>query len=522
MADTLSGAALNDRIARIVAYASPTAASANPLQVFAVEAYGAIGNGTTDDAPAIQAAINAAGVAGGVVAFGPKTYAIGSTLTVGQVRAVTLQGAGRNTLNLPFGTVLLWTGLNSDNWIAINGDMCSVKDMVLMTNGTQAAGAAIAIERTSLIGTRNSVENVFIYNCFNGVGVQGFNYCKITDTIIVNYRGSYGTRLYGDSTFRTDNFFMTRVVAQPATTNETSSAGFIFEGLCASVFVSDCYFPSSNYGIWAKKNGAGQQPGACRFFHISVEGCRTNGAYFESVNTVTITDSFVGTCGLVGNSGAGAGIRIGADTKGAFTFNNVNVGTSGECGIDCEITRARVRIANCSVASNSQNSSGTYPGIRFQAGCDGFVVTGGNSGGGNFADPLETLKQAYGIEIATTCVDFVINGVNLEGNVMGAVLDSSTSAGKITNCIGYESSRGATTNATGPNGSGNITIPHGLSKTPVSASAVLYGASGAVSVRVVSYSTTNLVVQIFDTSTGAAITTGTYQVAWSARTDRAG
>ncbi len=54
----------------------------NGGQVFNVKAYGANGNGTTDDTAAIQAAITAAVVTGGTVFFPPGTYDITSTLGV--------------------------------------------------------------------------------------------------------------------------------------------------------------------------------------------------------------------------------------------------------------------------------------------------------------------------------------------------------------------------------------------------------------------------------------------------------
>lgn len=48
---------------------------------FNVMDYGAVGNGTTDDAAAIQSCINAAGV-GGTVYFPDKSYRINSTLNI--------------------------------------------------------------------------------------------------------------------------------------------------------------------------------------------------------------------------------------------------------------------------------------------------------------------------------------------------------------------------------------------------------------------------------------------------------
>ncbi|MEI6162109.1 MAG: glycosyl hydrolase family 28-related protein, partial [Roseococcus sp.] len=58
-----------------------------------VRDFGAVGNGTTNDAPAIQAAIKALGTAGGVVHYGPRTYRIASAIVINNT-SVRLQGAG--------------------------------------------------------------------------------------------------------------------------------------------------------------------------------------------------------------------------------------------------------------------------------------------------------------------------------------------------------------------------------------------------------------------------------------------
>ncbi|MCX8135211.1 MAG: hypothetical protein N3D18_14770 [Roseococcus sp.] len=52
--------------------------------------FGAAGNGTTNDAPALQAAINALGSAGGTIRLGPRTYRLASPVTIsaGPIRLI--------------------------------------------------------------------------------------------------------------------------------------------------------------------------------------------------------------------------------------------------------------------------------------------------------------------------------------------------------------------------------------------------------------------------------------------------
>lgn len=75
-------------------------------QVFNVKAYGVKGNPSTDDSAAIQAAINAAGVNGGIVYFPPGTYFINAGLTISSPN-VMLQGAGANTSVIIVGSVVM-------------------------------------------------------------------------------------------------------------------------------------------------------------------------------------------------------------------------------------------------------------------------------------------------------------------------------------------------------------------------------------------------------------------------------
>lgn len=73
-----------------------SASGSSSDHTFDVIAYGATGNGTTDDTTSLQAAINAANAAGGGVVFMPTgNYKITSALTI--YTGITLRGAGRES-----------------------------------------------------------------------------------------------------------------------------------------------------------------------------------------------------------------------------------------------------------------------------------------------------------------------------------------------------------------------------------------------------------------------------------------
>jgi hypothetical protein len=101
------------RIALAVLFATTigcgsTNVASGPRGVYAVDDYGAAHDGTTDDGPAIRAAIADAVKTGGIVAFGPGVYAFADSLVI-DASSITLRGIGRadeHDLDSGRGTVL--------------------------------------------------------------------------------------------------------------------------------------------------------------------------------------------------------------------------------------------------------------------------------------------------------------------------------------------------------------------------------------------------------------------------------
>lgn len=108
-----------------------------------LDAFGAKGDGTTDDAAALTAAVNSAGVL--AVRCGPKSYAFASSVTVPAGVRIFGQGQGSTTLYMKTG----WTGT-----ILSLGDNCVVQDLTLDGNddsstvGGRPASAAVNVRFT--------------------------------------------------------------------------------------------------------------------------------------------------------------------------------------------------------------------------------------------------------------------------------------------------------------------------------------------------------------------------------------
>ncbi len=132
-----------------------------------VKAYGATGDGVTDDAAAIQAALTAVGTTGGVVYLPEGTYIIGTPLVVPSWTPFTMKGSGWKTilkakasanLSAVIGdgttTSRVWQSLFQD--FAIDGNV---------TNGNAS------VKGMYICGHSSFVHRVWAYNCYDGIDV---------------------------------------------------------------------------------------------------------------------------------------------------------------------------------------------------------------------------------------------------------------------------------------------------------------------------------------------------------------
>lgn len=117
-----------------------------------IEGFGAVGDGIVDDTASIQAAIDAAEIAQGMVYLPTGTYRITSELI--NDSKIMIQGSGRDL------TIIL---SDSCNGLYMSGSNSTIKDLTFMTNGTTHYGLTIEgdymlIERVGFKGEEISTD----------------------------------------------------------------------------------------------------------------------------------------------------------------------------------------------------------------------------------------------------------------------------------------------------------------------------------------------------------------------------
>lgn len=133
------------------------------------QAFGAVGDGTTDDAAAINAALSAANTAGGgIVALPAGTYIIGASLTI--YSKVKLIGAGieatiiklKNASNVDMLVSSGFAGLTGGNTTGGIYNF-SIEDMTIDGNKTNQTAASSGIK---IYGYGYIIRNLRVRNCF--------------------------------------------------------------------------------------------------------------------------------------------------------------------------------------------------------------------------------------------------------------------------------------------------------------------------------------------------------------------
>ena len=154
------------------------------------DAYGAKGDGSTDDTVAIQAAITAVSATGGIVFFPPGTYIVSNALTVNSY--IVFAGAGDHATNISMSSVT-----NKDCFSGVDVSNVSFRDLTLTGPGS-GSGKGINFTRSSNPATAYiACSNLKILNWGSDGAAISNPIVSTFSRIITQTNGGYGLNLYG-------------------------------------------------------------------------------------------------------------------------------------------------------------------------------------------------------------------------------------------------------------------------------------------------------------------------------------
>ena len=200
-----------------------TNVEAKLAQYVSVKDFGAVGNGTTDDTAAIQAAINALATTGGVILIPPGIYKVSSTLNIvygtqsfddwrDYPISINLQGNGKSSQ-------LHWYGGNNTSVVQYKGDSTGtgttsktfIRDFYIKNANASTGLRGITLgdeTQPNILGIVNcTITGMAIFKCSRAINVQYQSHeCLISGNHLSEYT-DYGVWLKSNGCVISNNHF---------------------------------------------------------------------------------------------------------------------------------------------------------------------------------------------------------------------------------------------------------------------------------------------------------------------------
>lgn len=420
--------------------------------IYNAEAYGCVGDDSTDNATAIAAAITDIPAGGGTLYFGPGTFRYSGTITIS--KSVNIIGAGAQS------TFLKQTSTTADG-IVFNNPRSGIWMCNLTSTATKTAGKTIKIAASNCV-----VAYCWFTSAYIGVSMEGATSSIVTDTIMTSpcsaatSASSAAISISGTAfDMHVRRFTVTGDVgAFPAFGLLVADVGdltieaseFIRCNDCmnvqpgnakvaASINAHDTYFDSGQRGLVIAPTGTGAVV-RCEFMGCWFGNQSGNGIEIASTGTVRQID-FLGPQ-MTLNGGRGALISGGNDIhfNGGWACNNTS------SGIEIAANVTKFSVANMRIGDGAGLSGNGAWGILVNAGtsdqyrivnndCTGNTSGGISDGGtgvqktilgnlpmGNVIETApRTLGQGSVIAIVNTVTNTTVWSQTVKGGSWGAV-----------------------------------------------------------------------------------------------------
>lgn len=367
--------------------------------------YGAVGNGSTDDTAAINAAYTAIGAGGGILYFPAGTYKVTAALTP-WVNTMTVMGDGWNASTIATNSATL-------DVVTISG-VVRVTNMRFLPSVARTAGREINITAG---GNQVVIDNCFFNGYFNAINV-GVGPVGLT---IATCQFTNGTAATGIGiSFASGTDMLITNIEMDAASGSKPAVGILVSNI-GDLTITGC-------GIAHQVVPLSIAPGNGQ----TVAQVYAQGCFFDNGGTGMLVQP-TGTGGVVRmqfancwfSSCSSQGIRIiggGSTTCDGLDFVNSHVILNGSNGVQVDAGAKNVRFIGGEFGQN------TGDGLQFNN--TDFTVLGirtGNPG-------ALTGNTNYGVNINNAaCNHFLVMGNDLRGNIVGAENNLSTQTDWIMN-----------------------------------------------------------------------------------------
>lgn len=322
--------------------------------------YSAIGNGTSDDTAALQAALDAVPATGGIVFMPAGRYKVTSTLTITR-QNVTLYGAGPGQR---VGATQNATGARIE--AATTGFSGTAVLRVAPTSGT------VPLHGVTL--------RDFAIDCQDtGTGVDGIHFRSnrsLIDHVYVFQATGAGIRLEGYATWDLYDSVLRNVQV-----SECAAEGLLLAEGATDMHFEHCILFNNNDNMALTGGGS----------------CQVTGCHFYDATRYNIFFN-------------GAGSRS--------KFCNCKIEGAGQHGVNIDSTvqgYSDIQIHGCNITNNGDSANNTYDGIIIQ-GPSGNGVSRTNISGCAFTTKSGTVNEVrYFVNISSTAAQFTLVAANTFG-----------------------------------------------------------------------------------------------------------
>ena len=366
-----------------------------------VKAYGATGDGSTDDTSAIQSAINAAS-AGGTVLIPTGTFVVSSSLTIDNDN-ITLCGLGASSVIRVAGSALGIDVIKIGNGTTTRAQ-CAVRNLRLTASAQKTAGIGIKLNKCFKIW----LEDLLIEKQYRSLQITNttevwLNRSDVRDT------KEHGLFIDNDLNSGYDWYISDCVFDNPDVTNIGS--GIYWNG-GETLVVSGLDLLRFTTGFYVNPN-AGRESRFAFLNNMIMDTCSDNNVHISNTVTGNIVGLTFMNCwsGTATNYGVlidkpGSGLVQGIRWVGGKVFHNGLAGFRYAGGQD-------LHISACDIIANSQTSSASRHGVEVGGDISEFSVQNCRIGGGY--EQGDTHGYAIHID-AGTSDHYMITGNDCHGN----------------------------------------------------------------------------------------------------------